>query len=86
MSESGSDVDGRSPGPAFPPGRETGGESSGRDSSGRDGEKRAEAALGPLEGLAGLPVREHVAVFDEVFSGLEVTLASVEESGESHGL
>jgi hypothetical protein len=36
-------------------------------------------ALAPLERLAGLPVGEHVAVFEEVFAGLESALASVDD-------
>ncbi|MBP2703450.1 hypothetical protein JOL79_06520 [Microbispora sp. RL4-1S] len=39
----------------------------------------AEAALAPLERLAATPVSGHVAVFEEVLSGLEAVLASVEE-------
>jgi hypothetical protein len=77
MSESGSDAEERSAAPAFPPGRV--------GAAGGSGEERAQAALVPLERLAELPVREHAGVFEEVFSGLEATLASVEDSGESHG-
>lgn len=39
-------------------------------------------ALAPLERLAGLPVGEHVAVFEEVFAGLESALASVDDPGQ----
>ncbi|WP_205314821.1 hypothetical protein [Nonomuraea lactucae] len=43
------------------------------------GDERVDAVLTGLGRLAELPVSEHVAVFDEAFSGLESTLAAVDE-------
>ena len=44
-----------------------------------DGEARVAATLAGLAVLGDTPVREHVAVFEEVLAGLEATLASVED-------
>ncbi|WP_405147721.1 hypothetical protein OG589_08630 [Sphaerisporangium sp. NBC_01403] len=49
------------------------------------GEVRVTAALARLSGLGDLPVREHVAVFEEVLSGLEATLASVGDASAVPG-
>lgn len=46
------------------------------------GENAAGATPAPLERLGGLPVREHVAVFEETLAALEAMLASVDESGD----
>ena len=43
------------------------------------GDGRADAALGGLVRLGALPVSAHVDVFEEVFTGLEQTLASVDD-------
>ncbi|MGV9771831.1 hypothetical protein [Streptosporangium sp. NPDC003464] len=42
------------------------------------GEKRVDTALGGLARLGALPVSAHVSVFEEVFTGLEQALASVD--------
>ncbi|MEU4574169.1 hypothetical protein ACBI99_44375 [Nonomuraea sp. ATR24] len=42
------------------------------------GDERVDAVLADLGRLAGLPVGEHVAVFEEAFSGLEAALGAVE--------
>lgn len=39
-----------------------------------------DAALGRLDGLQELPVREHVAVFDEVHRALQDALAALDEA------
>jgi hypothetical protein len=66
-------------------------DSAGADSSGRrdgptvsdgaveSGEARVTATLARMTVLGDTPVREHVAVFEEVLAGLEAALASVEE-------
>lgn len=41
------------------------------------------AALAPLGRLATLPVRAHVAVFEQVFTELEATLATVADDGRA---
>jgi hypothetical protein len=46
-----------------------------------EGAGGVEAALAPLERLGRAPVSEHVAVFEEVLTGLESVLASVDEPG-----
>lgn len=51
------------------------------DAAGGAGEGPVRAALAPLERLATLPVRAHVAVYEQVFTELEATLATV--AGES---
>ncbi|WP_119730749.1 hypothetical protein [Thermomonospora amylolytica] len=43
------------------------------------GDERVDAALGRLAGLAGLPVADHVQVFEEVHRGLQDVLASVDQ-------
>ncbi|MEV0200710.1 hypothetical protein [Nonomuraea sp. NPDC050691] len=43
------------------------------------GDERVDAIVAGLGRLAGLPVSEHVAVFDEAFAGLEATLAAVDD-------
>ncbi|MEV0595275.1 hypothetical protein [Nonomuraea cavernae] len=43
------------------------------------GDERVDAVLDGLGRLAGLPVSDHVAVFEEAFSGLEATLADVDD-------
>ncbi|GAA1691596.1 hypothetical protein GCM10009733_104670 [Nonomuraea maheshkhaliensis] len=43
------------------------------------GDERVDAIVARLGGLGELPVSEHVALFDEAFSGLESTLAAVDE-------
>ena len=43
------------------------------------GDERVDSVLAGLGRLADLPVSDHVAVFDEAFSGLEATLAGVED-------
>jgi hypothetical protein len=42
------------------------------------GDERVDAVLAGLGDLAGRPVGEHVAVFDEAFSGLEAALGAVD--------
>lgn len=42
------------------------------------GDERVDAVLAGLGDLAGRPVSEHVAVFDEAFSGLEAALGAVD--------
>ncbi|GAA3447497.1 hypothetical protein [Planomonospora venezuelensis] len=42
------------------------------------GDERVDAALGGLAVLGDLPVPAHVGVFEEVFTGLERVLASVD--------
>ncbi|MFJ2032478.1 hypothetical protein [Streptosporangium sp. NPDC087985] len=42
------------------------------------GEERVDTALGGLARLGAMPVSAHVGVFEEVFIGLEQTLASVD--------
>lgn len=49
------------------------------------GEARVAAALTRLGGLGEVPVREHVAAFEQVLSGLEATLASVDEVAAAPG-
>ncbi|MEV4172203.1 hypothetical protein [Nonomuraea sp. NPDC049709] len=51
------------------------------------GDERVDAIVAGLAGLGELPVSAHVAVFDEAFSGLESTLAAVDEApaGEQGG-
>ncbi|GAA3507821.1 hypothetical protein FHR32_006680 [Streptosporangium album] len=44
------------------------------------GEERVDTALGGLAQLGALPVSAHVGVFEEVFTGLEQSLASVENT------
>ncbi|MBG0832833.1 hypothetical protein HS041_34610 [Planomonospora sp. ID67723] len=44
------------------------------------GDERVDAALGGLTVLGDLPVAAHVAVFEEVFAGLEQVLASVDDT------
>ncbi|WP_326823589.1 hypothetical protein OHA77_36725 [Streptosporangium sp. NBC_01639] len=46
------------------------------------GEERVDTALGGLARLGALPVSAHVDVFEEVFTGLEQSLASVENAPE----
>lgn len=46
----------------------------------QSGDERVDAIVAGLGRLGELPVSEHVAVFDEAFSGLESTLATVNES------
>ncbi|MEV4570845.1 hypothetical protein AB0K12_44440 [Nonomuraea sp. NPDC049419] len=48
------------------------------------GDARVDAIVAGLARLGELPVAEHVAVFDEAFSGLESTLAAVEEHVAEH--
>ncbi|MEV1173347.1 hypothetical protein [Nonomuraea sp. NPDC049784] len=43
------------------------------------GDQRVDAIVAGLGRLVELPVSEHVQVFEEAFSGLESTLAAVEE-------
>lgn len=90
MIESGGDGAERSHASAFQwtpdGGREDGGAVDGRPGglaedamaeSGGAEEARVRPALAPLGRLASLPVREHVAVFEQVLTGLEATLATV---------
>ncbi|TQM75270.1 hypothetical protein [Thermopolyspora flexuosa] len=51
----------------------------GRPGGGTGGSAAApvEAALAPLRRLESLPVREHVAVYEQVLADLEATLATV---------
>jgi hypothetical protein len=44
----------------------------------KTGDERVDAIVADLGRLGELPVSEHVAVFDEAFSGLEGALAAVE--------
>ncbi|MEV0622242.1 hypothetical protein AB0I81_53615 [Nonomuraea sp. NPDC050404] len=48
----------------------------------RTGDERVDAIVADLGRLGELPVSEHVAVFDEAFSGLEGVLAAVDEAAE----
>jgi hypothetical protein len=48
------------------------------------GDERADAALGGLAQLGTLPVSAHVGVFEEVLTGLEQTLASVDDTPDRH--
>ena len=84
-----------SAGPAFPrnqaPGGDTGhdavpaepagGPSAavGDDMRDEGDDKSIEAALAPLDRLAASPVAEHVAAFEEVLTGLETALTSLDE-------
>jgi hypothetical protein len=43
------------------------------------GDARVDAVLAGLGRLAELPVGEHVAAFEDAFSGLEATLATVDD-------
>ncbi|TNY35406.1 hypothetical protein [Thermomonospora catenispora] len=43
------------------------------------GDERVDAALGRLVELAGLPVGDHVEIFEEVHRGLQDVLASVDQ-------
>ncbi len=97
MIESGGDGAERSHASEFPPapggGSETGDAGVGTGGAGLvgdlsggpgDGEEaRVRSCLAPLDRLATLPVREHVAVFEQVFSGLETTLATVAGEGRA---
>lgn len=49
------------------------------DLPGEIGDERVDAVVASLDRLAGLPVSEHVAVFDDAFSGLEETLAAMDD-------
>ncbi|WP_106251555.1 hypothetical protein [Nonomuraea fuscirosea] len=49
------------------------------------GDERVDAIVARLGGLGELPVNEHVALFDEAFSGLESTLAAVDEPTAGQG-
>ncbi|MDA0637750.1 hypothetical protein ACQEUU_23915 [Nonomuraea sp. CA-218870] len=42
------------------------------------GDARVDAVLAGLDRLPGLPVSDHVAVFEEAFSGLEAALGAVD--------
>jgi hypothetical protein len=42
------------------------------------GDERVDAVLAGLDRVAGLPVSDHVAVFEEAFSGLEAALGAVD--------
>ncbi|GAA4536755.1 MULTISPECIES: hypothetical protein [Nonomuraea] len=42
------------------------------------GDARVDAVLAGLGRLSGLPVSDHVAVFEEAFSGLEAALGAVD--------
>ncbi|SEH00580.1 hypothetical protein SAMN05444920_11711 [Nonomuraea solani] len=44
------------------------------------GDERVDAIVAGLGGLGELPVSEHVARFDQAFSGLESTLAAADEA------
>jgi hypothetical protein len=44
------------------------------------GDERADTALGGLARLGTLPVSAHVGVFEEVLTGLEQALASVDDT------
>lgn len=44
----------------------------------KTGDERVDAVLAGLGDLAERPVGEHVAVFDQAFSGLEAALGSVD--------
>ncbi|MER5623000.1 hypothetical protein ABT061_18370 [Streptosporangium sp. NPDC002544] len=48
------------------------------------GDERADAALGGLARLGALPVSAHADVFEEVLTGLEQTLASVNDVPDRH--
>jgi hypothetical protein len=48
------------------------------------GDGRANTALGGLAQLGALPVSAHVGVFEEVFTGLEQALASVDDTPDRH--
>ncbi|MFI7612012.1 hypothetical protein ACIBP6_12395 [Nonomuraea terrae] len=45
---------------------------------------RVDAIVAGLARLGELPVSEHVAVFEEAFSGLESTLAAVDDAQGEH--
>ncbi|GAB2949268.1 hypothetical protein ACFMQL_41770 [Nonomuraea fastidiosa] len=45
----------------------------------QSGDARVDAIVAGLARLGELPVSEHVAVFEEAFSGLESALAAVDE-------
>ncbi|WP_203989234.1 hypothetical protein [Sphaerisporangium rufum] len=53
--------------------------------AGDGGEGMVAAALTGLDGLAVLPVSEHVTVFEQVLSGLEAALASAGEAPTGPG-
>ncbi|GAA4572796.1 hypothetical protein [Planotetraspora kaengkrachanensis] len=46
---------------------------------GQDTPGDVESALSPLERLAEAPVSEHVGIFEDVLTGLEAVLTSVDE-------
>lgn len=48
------------------------------------GEERVDTALGGLARLDAMPVSAHVRVFEEVFTGLEEALASVDGTADRH--
>ncbi|MFF5205345.1 hypothetical protein [Streptosporangium sp. NPDC000396] len=48
------------------------------------GEERVDIALGGLARLDAMPVSGHVGVFEEVFTGLEQALASVDGTPDQH--
>ncbi|MER6178478.1 hypothetical protein [Streptosporangium sp. NPDC001681] len=48
------------------------------------GDERADAALGGLARLGALPVSAHADVFEEVLTGLEQALASVNDVPDRH--
>ncbi|MEV8637838.1 hypothetical protein AB0395_39940 [Streptosporangium sp. NPDC051023] len=48
------------------------------------GEERVDAALGGLARLSAMPVSAHAGVFEEVFTGLEQALASVDGTADQH--
>ncbi|MBF8192663.1 hypothetical protein ITP53_44690 [Nonomuraea sp. K274] len=49
------------------------------------GDERVDAIVAGLGRLGELPVSQHVAVFDQAFSGLEATLAAVDEQAPPTG-
>ncbi|MEU0519071.1 hypothetical protein [Streptosporangium sp. NPDC006007] len=48
------------------------------------GEERVDTALGGLIRLGTVPVSAHVHVFEEVFTGLEQALASMDGTPDRH--
>jgi hypothetical protein len=66
-------------GPAVVPGARAGQARGAGPGSGPAGDDGVQGALSPLARLAEAPVSDHVGVFEDVLTGLEAVLASVEE-------
>lgn len=49
------------------------------------GDARVDAALAPLDDLAGRPVTEHVTIFEDVHRRLTAVLGDLDTAAEAHG-